>query len=110
MYEPCRSIDNIFVAGFQLYDGMTVVGKIKPGAKLEMVAEPDNPYDPEAVKLCFGGVKLGYVPKEKNGMAALLAFYGHADVLECVVTQVDPEADPWKQVRVSLFVTDARER
>ena len=108
MYEPCRSIDNFYIAGFQRYDGMLVLSDIKPGALLDMVPEPDNPYDPEAVKLEFNGVKLGYMSKEKNGLAALLAFYGHDDVLECRVTQVNPEADPWKQVRVSLFVTDNR--
>lgn len=109
MYEPCRSIDNFFVAGFQRYDGMLILDEIKPGDILEMVPEPDNPYDPEAVKLGYRGVKLGYMPREKNSLAALLAFYGHGNVLECRVTQVSPEAEPWKQVRVSLFVTDARD-
>ena len=108
MYEPCKCIDTFYVAGFQRYDGMMVLGDIKPGTILAMEPEPDNPYDSEAIKLAFNGVKLGYMPKEKNGLAALLAFYGHGDVLECRVTQVDPTAEPWKQVRVSLFVTDNR--
>ena len=108
MYEPCRCVDTFYVAGFQRYDGMTVVDRIKPGAVLKMVAEPENPYDPNAVKLEFDGVKLGYIPRDKNWDAAIMAFYGHGDVFECRVSQVDPEAEPWKQVRVTMFVTDAR--
>ena len=34
-------------------------------------------------------------------------FFGH-DILELRVLQVDPEADPWEQVRVGLYVADAR--
>lgn len=108
MYEPCKCIDTFYVAGFQRYDGMMVVHDIAAGDFLNMVPEPDNPYDPDAIKLEFNGTKIGYVPKEKNGLAALFAFYGHEDVFECRVTQVDPQAEPWKQVRVSLFITDKR--
>lgn len=39
---------------------------------------------------------------------ATLAHFGHADVFEARVIQVDPEAEPWKQVRVGLYVSDAR--
>ena len=33
--------------------------------------------------------------------------YGH-EVFELRVLQVDSEADPWEQVRVGLYVADAR--
>ena len=108
MYEPCRSIDSFFIDGFRRYDGPTVLGDIAPGTALDLIGEPDNPVDPHAVRISLRGVKLGYVPKGKNELASLLAFYGHAGVLECRVTQVNPLADPWEQVRVGIFVTDAR--
>ena len=90
MREPCRSIDSFFIAGFQRYDGPTVLGDIAPGTALDLIGEPDNPFDPHAVRISLRGVKLGYVPKGKNELASLLAFYGHAGVLECRVTQVNP--------------------
>lgn len=37
-----------------------------------------------------------------------MCIYGHAAAFEVRVLQVDPEAAPWKQVRVGVFVKDAR--
>ena len=37
-----------------------------------------------------------------------MCFYGRISAFEARVLQVDPEAAPWKQVRVGVFVKDAR--
>lgn len=108
MYEPSRLIVSFHVAGFQYWDGALVLGDLKVGDALEIVPEPDNPHDANAIALRFGTVKLGYVPKECNELIALLSFYGHQDILEARVQQVDSEAAPWKQVRVGISVRDAR--
>ena len=108
MYEPSRQVSTFFIAGFKNYDGAGELGKLAPGKKLKLRPEPDNPHDPDAVALYRGKTKLGYVPRGENGLIALLSFYGHADVFECRVLQVDKRADPWKQVRVGVFVCDAR--
>ena len=75
--------------------------------------EPDSrPYlkrrPPKAIKLCYKKRKLGYVPHGKNEQLALMAFYGHKGVFEARVLQVDPEADPSRQVCVGVYVTDKR--
>ncbi len=108
MYEPSRHVKSFFVAGFQHYDGALVLDKLKPGKKLKMTHCPDNPHDPNAVELRYKKVKLGYVPRTDNADIALMAFYGHEDVFEARVLQVDPEAEPWRQVRVGIYVTDRR--
>lgn len=110
MYEPSKHYDTFFIAGFQHHDGALALGKLKPGKKLELVPEPDNPYDPDAVALYRKETMLGYVPKGKNALIAQLARFGHGDVFECRVMQVDPQADPWEQVRVGIYVTDRREK
>lgn len=76
--------------------------KLKPGKKLELIAEPDNPHDPDAVAIYRRGVHLGYVPGDSNATIAQLLRFGHANVLECRIMQVDKKADPWKQVRVGF--------
>lgn len=58
--------------------------------------------------LYIDGVKIGYVPADKNGLISTLAFFGHTSVFECRVLQVAPEKDPWEQVRVGIYVVDAR--
>ncbi len=108
MYEPCKHLETFFIAGFQHHDGALQLDQLKAGKKLDLVPEPDNPYDPDAVAIMRKGAKLGYVPKGKNSLVSLLTFYGHADVFECRVMQVDPKASPWEQVRVGLYVRDAR--
>lgn len=54
-------------------------------------------------------LKQGYVPASQNSLLSLLAFYGHAEILEARILQVKPDADPWEQVRIGVFVKDARE-
>ena len=110
MYEPSKHLDTFFIAGFQHHDGALQLEKLKPGKKLELVPEPDNPYDPAAVAIKRKGVMLGYVPKDKNPLLSIMLGFGHADAFECRVLQVDPEAEPWKQVRVGLYVTDKRKK
>lgn len=110
MYEPSKHYDTFFIAGFQYHDGALALGKLKPGKKLNLVPEPDNPYDPNAVALYRKGIMLGYVPKGQNALIAQLAHFGHDNVFECRVMQVNPQADPWEQVRVGIYVTDRREK
>lgn len=108
MYEPSKHLSTFNVAGFQHWDGALVLGELKPGQVLELTAEPDNPFDPNAMAISFKGAKLGYIPRSENEQIALLSFYGHKDVFECRVLKVDSEDDPWHQVLVGIYVTDAR--
>lgn len=108
-YEPCRHLDTFFVAGFQRYDGSLVIDKMAPGKKVQLVPEPKNPFDSNAIMLRFKGKKIGYVPAKNNWLMSTMSYYGHGDCFECRIIQVDPKADPWEQVRVAVYVTDARE-
>lgn len=51
------------VAG-SYYCDMAVLNILKVGAYLDLVAEPDNPYDKDAIKLLYNGQKIGYIAKE----------------------------------------------
>ena len=108
MYERSNHIDDFFIAGFKYYDGADVLAELKPGMVLDLAPEFDNPHDSDAVTIRFRGLKLGFIPRDCNGLAAQLLYFGHADVLGCKVIQVSPEKDPSQQVRVKLFMTDHR--
>ena len=43
MYTPSRRMLSFYIRGFQYWDGALVLKKLKPGKKLALVAEPDNP-------------------------------------------------------------------
>ena len=51
---------------------------------------------------------MGFVPGSENELLALMFFYGRSDGFELRVLQVSPDQKPWEQVRVGLYVTDAR--
>lgn len=83
---PARGAEAVIVvqrsllAGYRHYDGGGVLRDLKPGARLELVREPDNPYDANAVRVEWRGVKLGYVPRRDN--AAVARQMDHGATLE----------------------------
>ena len=89
MYEPSRVLLSFHIAGFQYADGALVLGDLKVGDKLTLCAERDNPHDPEAVAIYYGNTKLGYVPGNEVGPLSLMMYYGHEDVFEVRVQQID---------------------
>lgn len=60
-YEPSRRLASFHIKGFQYWDGALVLGKLKVGDELELVAESDNPFDPDAIAIYFDDIKLGYI-------------------------------------------------
>lgn len=92
MHEPSRNLFSFHIAGFQFHDGALVLNELKAGDALELVPEPDNPYDPGAVAFKYKGAMLGYVPGDQSGPLSVMMHYGHAGVFECRVLQVAPSA------------------
>lgn len=54
------------LAGYQYYEGKALWHEMRPGDKLKLVREPDNPHDANAIRLEWKGNKLGYVPRRDN--------------------------------------------
>ncbi len=110
MYEPSKHCATFHIAGFQHYDGALALAELKAGHTLSLVPEFDNPHDPNAIALYHGNLKLGFIPRFENELMAQLMYYGHTNVFQCRILQVDEKADPWEQVRVGIYVTDNRNR
>lgn len=110
MNERSRLLTNFDIAGMRYWDGATVLDKLKPGKKLRLVAEPDCPYDPDAVAIYRKDTKLGYVPRDENDLVSQLLFFGHEDVVECRILKVDPYAETYEQVNVGIYITDKRQK
>ena len=54
------------LAGLRHYEAGTVWRELREGDRLELVREPDNPYDASAVRIEWRGRKLGYLPRRDN--------------------------------------------
>jgi hypothetical protein len=58
------------LAGLRHYAGAEAWREMRTGDRLQLVREPDNPYDANAVRVEWRGMKLGYVPRRDNAAVA----------------------------------------
>jgi hypothetical protein len=59
-------IQNSPLAGARYYDANSVWAEMRAGDALELVREPDNPHDANAIRIEWRGRKIGYVPRREN--------------------------------------------
>ncbi len=95
-------LDRFHIAGFRYYSGPSLVARLRPGDRLLLQAEPDNPHDPQAVEVYWGNDKLGYVPRRKN--SALCRLLAQGAPVEGRIRAVDPGAEPWEMVEAEVLL------
>lgn len=54
------------LAGFRHHEAAAVWGELAVGDRLDLVREPANPHDANAVRVEWRGRMLGYVPRAQN--------------------------------------------
>lgn len=99
-----RFLADFHIAGFKYYDGLEVFDQLHVGVELELALDTTNFYDPNAIKVLYQGVHLGYVPKEKNELIATLMLAGYIDIFSLRINQVSPDKNPEHQIRCTLKV------
>jgi hypothetical protein len=98
-----NSIAKFYVAGVQFHELKSISDKIEPGANLQLVQEPTNQYDPNAVRIEFMNFMLGYVPKK---FSAMVAGYMTVETVTCTVIAIDMKRKTYEQLEVELTVED----
>lgn len=101
--KPTRSaieLQRSPVAGFQYHDGEDVWPSLAVGASLRLVREPDNPYDPRAVRVDWRGTKLGYVPRSDNAAISHLLDGGQSLCAE--ITALCESDNPWARIEFAV--------
>ncbi len=99
-FEPTRNVQDFHLAAFAYYDGLDVIDQLKPGTPVQLVGEPSNPHDSEAVAIFYQDTKLGYIPSDKNSLISRLIYFGHGDILEARIQMSNTENHPDRQFRV----------
>lgn len=107
-FERSRHLIDFHVAGFAYYDGLEVIDELTLGKPVQLIAEVDNPHDPDAVVIYYQDYKLGYVPSSKNIFLHQLLYFGHATILEARIQYVNKESHPERQFRVVVKLKDQR--
>lgn len=89
------------VAGFQYHEAEAAWPLLACGCDVELVREPENPYDEKAVRIDWRGRKLGYVPRLENHAVAQLMDRGESLSARVTALQVNP--NPWERIRIEIL-------
>lgn len=93
-------LQNSPLAGFRYYEGKRLWSEMKVGDTLQLVREPDNSYDSNAVRVEWQGHKLGYVPRADN--EALARFMDRGSKAEARITRLKKSRNPWQRVEFEV--------
>ncbi|CAB1370255.1 HIRAN domain-containing protein [Denitratisoma oestradiolicum] len=91
------------LAGFQYYAGTAHWEEMRPGDRLDLIREPDNPHDPRAVRVEWRGDKLGYLPRKEN--QAVAAEMDRGGQVEARIARLRQHRNPWQRVLIEVYVT-----
>ena len=90
------------LAGFRYYEGKKLWSEMKVGDFLQLVREPGNSYDPNAVRVEWQGHKLGYVPRADN--EALARFMDRGSKAEARITRLKKSRNPWQRMEFDVYL------
>ncbi|PIX95613.1 MAG: HIRAN protein [Hydrogenophilales bacterium CG_4_9_14_3_um_filter_63_34] len=90
------------LAGFQHYAGAALFPLMNVGERLTLRREPDNPYDPKAVRVEWYGTQIGYAPRADNVDLARLMDRGTP--VEARILHLQKARDPWKRVLIEIYL------
>ena len=107
--EERKPLYEFFVAGVQHHQLHTCIKELKEGDSLQLVPEPTNRFDPNAIKVEYYSVDkneeimLGYVPKAKGDFSSKVGAAMMISELRCEVLELNPEAKTWEQLKVAIY-------
>ena len=90
------------LAGFRYGEGAELWPLLQPGDRLELVREPDNPHDTNAVRVEWRGRKLGYVPRRQN--AALAWGLERGTLLRARVSRLVEHPNPARRIEFEVYI------
>lgn len=90
-----------YIAGFQYYQGLELEQMLKENDGLILKREPQNTHDCYAIEVFTDSNKLGYLPREENKVIARMMDQGIT--VKGRIVKVNPEASPYRKVKMKLF-------
>ena len=90
------------LAGFRYHEAATTWRELRVGDRLELVREPANPHDPNAVRVEWRGRMLGYVPRAEN--AALAWAMDRGDSVAARISALREHPNPRLRIEFEVFV------
>ena len=98
---------NIAGVQFHQYKDALATEALETGATLDVIPEPENPYDTTAVALYWNGYKLGYIPNKGYNQSAeckeTIEKSG-VDKCRCILSKLDIDETTYRMFNVLLEV------
>jgi hypothetical protein len=95
-------VQNSPLAGYRYGEGAEVWPLLREGDALELVAEPANPHDPNAVRVEWRGRMLGYVPRRQN--AAVAWGLARGTPLRARVSRLAEHPNPARRIEIEVYI------
>jgi len=90
------------LAGFRYHEAPGLFPELRVGDRLELVREPGNPHDPNAVRVEWRGRSLGYVPRREN--SALAWAMDRGEPVGARISALRTHRNPRQRVEFEVFV------
>ncbi len=90
------------LAGFGYHEAALAWRELRVGDRLELVREPANPHDANAVRVEWRGRLLGYVPRAEN--AALAWAIDRGERVAARITALRGHPNPRLRIELEAFV------
>ena len=98
------------LAGRKYHDADEVWDKLKVGTRLQLERDANNRYDAEAVAVMYHDDEeddnycIGYIPSVDNETLAKFLDMGWADIFECRISKINPDAHPEYQIHLVIKI------
>ncbi len=90
------------LAGVRYHEALALWEHLRVGEPLELLREPDNPYDSNAVRVEWRGRRLGYVPRREN--AALAWALDRGMPLRARISALESHPNPARRIRFEVVL------
>jgi hypothetical protein len=90
------------LAGFRYHEAPGLFPELRVGDRLDLVREPDNRHDPNAVRVDWRGRQLGYVPRREN--SALAWAMDRGEPVSARISTLRAHRNPRQRVEFEVFV------
>ena len=100
--EKTTALLKCYIAGYAYYEGDRVINQLKPGLKLDLIREPENPYDSKAIAVYFQQHKLGFIPRVNNKVIATIM--DQKTTVFAKILKIKPEENDWEKVKLEVLM------
>lgn len=104
--EVKKPTHTFFIAGVQHHRMRNVLDDLEEDQNLQLVLEPTNKYDPNAVRIEFKETMLGFVPMKFSSEVTAMITIGKT--LVCVIVLLNKGAKPWEMCKVEIREVEER--